>query len=882
MFFLNKNKIIIKYDKISMVNNMKFYSENIKKIFEYLKTDEFGLSEVEANKRLAKYGNNALVEKKGKSKLSIFLNQFNDMMIIILIIVAIIMGIYGFFYSHDYTDTIVIAVVVLINAIMGFIQEEKAEVTLEGLKKYSVTNVRVVRKGKTKVIDSKYLVPGDIIILEAGDTVPADARIIKESSVSVDEAALTGESLPVQKDSGVLKVKSAQIQDQTNMLFSGSSIISGRVEAVIVNTGMNTELGKIATSLNTPYEVETPLQLKIKEISKKITIFIFIILILIFIYGVMNGYELLEIIMLCVSLAVAAIPEGLPAVITITLSTGAGVLARKNTIVRQMTAVETLGSTDIICSDKTGTITQNKMTVTETHIEDNEMFKNIALLANDASISDDEFIGDPTETCMYEYLRKDVDIIKFQQLHPRIVDAPFDSVRKMMSSVNKVDGKTYILVKGSLENLLNVCSYEIKNSKKIKLTKKELDEIKKQEKSMASKSLRVIGFAYKELKSIPKNSKGVLKEESNLIYIGSVGIIDPPRESVASSVEKCLSAGVRPIMITGDSLDTACAIAKSVGIIKNKSEGILGSELDKYTDTELVDVVEKYNVYARVSPEHKLRIVNAWQRRGKVVAMTGDGVNDAPAIKDAHVGVGMGITGTEVTKSVADVILLDDSFSTIVVAVEEGRRIFANIRNNVVYSLSSNFAEIFTVIIGMLTGHTILIPIHILFIDLVTDSIPSICLSFEKSEKDIMNKPPRGIDKPIFTPFVYGSIISSSIIETIFVILTYFISLKYTTSEVAGSLALLSLVMQEIIYAVVCRNLKELVTKQGLFSNKTMNYGLLIVILIELLVFATPIGRIISVETLSMSMLMRVVLLNLISFVIYELSKVILRKTLKD
>lgn len=861
---------------------MKFYSENLKKIFEYLKTDEFGLSEVEANKRLAKYGNNALVEKKGKSKLSIFLNQFNDMMIIILIIVAIIMGIYGFFYSHDYTDTIVIAVVVLINAIMGFIQEEKAEVTLEGLKKYSVTNVRVVRKGKTKVIDSKYLVPGDIIILEAGDTVPADARIIKESGVSVDEAALTGESLPVQKDSAVLKVKSAQIQDQTNMLFSGSSIISGRVEAVIVNTGMNTELGKIATSLNTPYEVETPLQLKIKEISKKITIFIFIILILIFIYGVMNGYELLEIIMLCVSLAVAAIPEGLPAVITITLSTGAGVLARKNTIVRQMTAVETLGSTDIICSDKTGTITQNKMTVTETHIEDNEMFKNIALLANDASISDDEFIGDPTETCMYEYLRKDVDIIKFQQLHPRIVDAPFDSVRKMMSSVNKVDGKTYILVKGSLENLLNVCSYEIKNSKKIKLTKKELDEIKKQEKSMASKSLRVIGFAYKELKSIPKNSKGVLKEESNLIYIGSVGIIDPPRESVALSVEKCLSAGVRPIMITGDSLDTACAIAKSVGIIKNKSEGILGSELDKYTDTELVDVVEKYNVYARVSPEHKLRIVNAWQRRGKVVAMTGDGVNDAPAIKDAHVGVGMGITGTEVTKSVADVILLDDSFSTIVVAVEEGRRIFANIRNNVVYSLSSNFAEIFTVIIGMLTGHTILIPIHILFIDLVTDSIPSICLSFEKSEKDIMNKPPRGIDKPIFTPFVYGSIISSSIIETIFVILTYFISLKYTTSEVAGSLALLSLVMQEIIYAVVCRNLKELVTKQGLFSNKTMNYGLLIVILIELLVFATPIGRIISVETLSMSMLMRVVLLNLISFVIYELSKVILRKTLKD
>lgn len=861
---------------------MNFYSENIKKIYEYLKTSEEGVSEVEANKRYAKYGSNALVEAKGKNKLRIFLSQFNDMMIIILIIVAIIMGIYGFFYSHEYTDTIVIAVVVLINAIMGFIQEEKAEVTLEGLKKYSVTNVRVIRKGKIKVVDSKYLVPGDIIILEAGDKVPADARIIKESNVTVDEAALTGESLPVEKTSATLKIKKAQIQDQTNMLFSGSSITNGRVEAIVVSTGMNTELGKIATSLNTPYEVETPLQMKIKEISKKITILIFIVLILIFIYGVFNGYELLEIIMLCVSLAVAAIPEGLPAVITITLSTGAGVLAKKNTIVRQMTAVETLGSTDIICSDKTGTITQNKMTVIKTFIEDEIMFKNIALLANDTTISEGVFLGDPTETCLFEYLKDNVDIEKFLNNHPRIIDAPFDSVRKMMSSINKIDGEYYILVKGSLENLLDVCSYGVTKGKKTKLTKTQIDEIRKQEKNMASKSLRVIGFAYKKLSTLPKSSKSVLKEENNLIYVGSIGMIDPPRESVASSVQKCLSAGIRPIMITGDSLDTACAIASSVGIIKNKKEGILGADLDKYTDAELVDVVTRYSVYARVSPEHKLRIVNAWQKRGKVVAMTGDGVNDAPAIKDAHVGVGMGITGTEVTKSVADVILLDDSFSTIVVAVEEGRRIYSNIRNNVVYSLSSNFSEIFTVIVGMLTGNTILIPIHILFIDLVTDSIPSICLSFEKSERDIMNKEPRGIDKPIFTSFVYGSIISSSVIETIYVLLTFFISLKLFNPEIATTLALLSLVMQEIIYAVVCRNLKELVVRQGVFSNKAMNYGLLIVILIELLVFATPIGKIINVVTLPMNMLMIVVLLNLTSFIIYEVSKIILRRTLKD
>lgn len=861
---------------------MNYFLEDLKTIYKELKVSEEGLSEVEASKRLSINGTNTLTEKKGKSKLKIFFHQFNDMMIIILLIVAVIMGIYGFLYSNDYTDTIVILVVVLINAIMGFVQEAKAEVTLEGLKKYSVTKVKVKRKGQIKVIDSKYLVPGDIILLEAGDKVPVDARIISESNVLVDEAALTGESTPVSKTNKTLKIKSAQIQDQINMLFSGSSITNGHVEAIVVRTGMNTELGRIAISLNTPYEVETPLQLKIKEISKKITILIFIILIGIFIYGVLNGYEILEIIMLCVSLAVAAIPEGLPAVITITLSTGAGVLAKKNTIVRQMTAVETLGSTDIICSDKTGTITQNKMTVVKTEVTSQEMFRNCAILANDATISKEGFLGDPTETCLYEYFKKEINISEFKNKYTRLVDAPFDSTRKMMSSVNKIDGINYLLVKGSLENLLDCCSYIIKNGKKAKLTKSYISEIRASEKKLAEEALRVIGFAYKELKSVPKNSKAVLKEEENLIFVGLVGIIDPPRESVSDSVKKCLSAGIRPIMITGDSLDTACAIASSVGIIKDNKEGILGSSLDKYTDEELVDVVDKYNVYARVSPEHKLRIVNAWQKRGKVVAMTGDGVNDAPAIKDAHVGVGMGITGTEVTKSVADVILLDDSFSTIVVAVEEGRRIFANIRNNVVYSLSSNFAEIFTVLVGMITGNTILIPIHILFIDLVTDSIPSICLSFEKAEKNVMNKTPRGLDKPIFTPFVYGSIITSSVIETIFVLITYFVSLKYFSSEVAGSLALLSLVMQEIIYAVVCRNLKELVVKQGIFSNKTLNYGLLVVILIELLVFATPIGNIISVETLPINIITIVVLLNLISLIIYEISKIILKKLVKD
>lgn len=861
---------------------METYNKNIKEVLKTLDSNLDGLSSKKAENRINAYGENIIEEAKKKSKLRKFLDQFNDMMIIILIIVAIIMGIYGALVSHDYTDTIVITVVVLINAVMGFIQEEKAEVTLEGLKKYATSTCKIKRDGKVTIIDSKYIVPGDIIILEAGDKIPADARIISESNLSVDESPLTGESVPVKKQTKALKGK-LQIQDQFNMLFCGCNITNGRAEAVIVRTGMLTELGKIAVSLNTPYEVMTPLQIKIKELSKNLTILIFIILLFMFIYGVVNDYKLMEIVMLCVSLAVAAIPEGLPAVITIALSGGAQALAKKNTIVRQMNAVETLGSTDIICSDKTGTITQNKMKIKKTIIYSDNMFEYICGLANDTIIDGDNLIGDPTETCLIDYLKdKHIDPIKMIEKHPRIVDAPFDSERKMMSTVNEINGKRYLLVKGSLDSILDRCSYIDNRGKKAKLTSALKKEIDADEKELANNALRVIGFAYKEVDKKVTTSESCLKNEDNLIYAGMVGIIDPPRENVKESVKKCITAGIRPVMITGDSLITACAIAKEVGIIKSNDEGILGSELDKYTDEELVKVIDKYNVYARVSPEHKRRIVAAWQERGKVVAMTGDGVNDAPAIKDAHVGVGMGITGTEVTKSVADVILLDDSFATIVDSVEEGRRIFSNIRNNVVYSLSSNFAELFSVLIGMFTGHTILLPIHILFIDLVTDSIPSICLSFEQSEKDIMKKKPRGINKPLFTPFVMASVISSAIIETAFVLITYFVALNKYGAETAASLALLSLVVQEIVYAFVCRNLKELVYKQGLFKNKILNYGILILLVIEAIVFLTPIGSFISIETLPLNIILNALLFNLIAFIIYELIKPILKRVFKD
>ncbi len=859
-----------------------YYDLSVEEVLEELQTTQNGLSEDEANKRLAEYGLNKLQEKKGKSKFVRFLEQFSDMMIIILIVVAVFLYFYGFFFSHEYTDPIVITVVVLLNAIMGYVQEEKAQVTLEGLKKYSSTHAKVLRDGTTKVINSEELVPGDIIFLEAGDTAPVDARIIEYSVLNVDEATLTGESVPVKKTNKQLS-SNLPIQERFNMIFSGCNITNGKATAIVTNTGMDTEIGRIAVSLKTPYEVKTPLQVKINEISMKITYVIFVVLLFMFGYGLIKGYQIMEIIMLCVSLAVAAIPEGLPAVITIALSGGAGALAKKKTIVRQMNAVETLGSTDIICSDKTGTITQNKMTVKETKILNKEMYKYISLLANDTFLDGDKLVGDPTETCLFDYfINKGIDPGEIVNSHPRIMDLPFDSERKMMSSFNEINGKKYILVKGSLENLLNHCDYIDENNKITELEDSQIKELREHENDFAKKALRVLGFAYKEVTNEINNTDDLAPEENHLIYVGMVGIIDPPRDTVKDAVKKCRMAGIKPIMITGDSLVTACAIAKDVGILTNESEGVLGSELDKYSDEELEEVVKKYSVYARVSPEHKVRIVKAWQAQGKVVAMTGDGVNDAPAIKDAHVGVGMGITGTEVTKSVADVILLDDSFSTIVVAVEEGRRIFTNIRNNVVYSLSSNFAEIFVVLVGMFLSKNILLPIHILFIDLVTDSIPSICLSFEGSEKGIMKKKPRGIDKPLFTPYVIGTIGFSAVIEAIFVLGTYFVVNSMYGESLAITAALLAMVMQEIMFSVSCRNINNLFYKQGVFANKALNIGLVLLGIIELIVFLTPVGSVLKITQMGWQLALLVVLYNMLGLLLYELIKPIFSKYLKD
>ena len=848
------------------------YFKNEEDIFKTLNSNIDGLDSKEAKKRLNDYGQNIILNKNKTPLILRFLKQFNDTMIIILLVVAVLLYFYGCFYSHEYTDTIVILFVVFINAIVGFIQEEKSALILKDLKKYETSTSKVKRDDKILIINTKELVPGDIIYLESGETVPADIRILRCENLKVDESALTGESIPVQKSTDVLK-ENLIIQEQKNMLFLGTNITNGKCTGIVVSTGKNSELGKIALSLNEIDRIETPLQLKIKELSKKITLIVFVILIFIFILALINKYTILEIIMLCSSLAVAAIPEGLPTVITITLSVGISNLAKKKTVVKQMQAVETLGAIDIICSDKTGTITQNKMTVKDEYVIDEKMLNYICALCNDGLIYKDKYVGDPTETCLYDYLyNKKINSLNLRKKCERLLDVPFDSDRKMFTTLNKIDDNIYVLCKGSMDSLIE----------KVNLSKTQKEEVLDKVKNFSKNALRTLGFAYKKLDYVPKNIKELEKEENNLSFAGILGMIDPPRKSVKESVALCKNAGIRPIMITGDSIDTATTIAKDVGIITSDNEAILGSELDKYNDKELEDIVKKYSVYARVNPTHKEKIVFALQSSGKIVAMTGDGVNDAPAIKDAHVGVGMGITGTDVTKSASDIVLMDDSFSTIVVAIEEGRRIYNNIRNNIVFSLSSNFAEIFTIIIGLFTKTTILLPIYILFIDLVTDSIPSICLSFEKSEDGIMKKKPRGINKQLFTPFIKASIAFSAIIETLFVVLTYFISLKMYGQETAMSLALLSMVIQEIVYSLSCRNLKQSVVKQGLFSNKAMNYGLLLIILIELIVFITPVGKLISVTSINISLILVVFLINFMAIFIYELIKPLLVKCFKD
>lgn len=873
-----------------------YYKEKIEDILKELNVSEEGLSDKEAQDRLNSYGKNEIEDKQKESKLKLFFKQFQDTMIIMLLIVSVISFVYSSVVNESYVDTIIIVFIVILNAIMGYLQEAKAAASIESLKKTNNTLIRVRRNNKEIKCDSICLVPGDIIILEAGDKIPADCRILNSSSAKVDESILTGESEPVNKDNKPIE-EEVLINDRVNMLYSGCSVINGHIEALVVATGMNTEIGKIAQSILSKKEIPTPLQKKITEISKNLSIIVIFIIGFVFIYNILFLHNnIVNVIMLCISLMVSAVPEGLPAVISVSLSLGVKEMSKKNALIRNLASVETLGAVEVICSDKTGTITKNEMTVTkivnnckcydiDVLKECNNLLINNMILCNNSSIEDGNIIGDPTETALLEYAKDKVNINEIIKTYKRIIEIPFDSSRKMMSTINDCNKKQFLYTKGSLESILKSCKYYIENDEIKKLTTTKKEELIQIEKEMADQALRVLGFASRE---ITLNEYSELKEEEllslekELVFTGMIGMIDPPRDGVKESIKMCKQAGIIPIIITGDSLNTALAISKKIDLIDSDEQGIEGKYLKDYSDSEMINLVRKYRVYARVSPEDKVRIVKAWQQNNKVVAMTGDGVNDAPAIKLAHVGIGMGQTGTEVTKSVADVLLLDDCFNTIVSAIKEGRRIYNNIRNVILYSLSSNFAEIFIVIAGMFLGLTVLLPIQILYIDLVTDAILAICLAFEHSGKNIMKVPPHPSTDKFFNSFIKNFLLISSIIEAAIIYLVYKVGLNNYGETIAQTMAFLCLMLQEMLFAINCRNLKEPIIKQGIFSNKYINIGFVSLVIIQIIIFVTPIKNLLHIVNLNISQYMIIFVVNIIAFIIIEILKPILNKLFKD
>ena len=867
---------------------MKYYSLDYKEIFSLLESSKEGLSSIIANERLKKYGKNKLIENKKKSKLSKFFSNFKDLMIIILIISATISFVLSIVNNESFTDSIIILLIVILNAILGFIQEEKADKAIESLKKMQVTKVKVKRDNNIIIINSEDVVKGDVLVLEAGDSVVADARIIKSVSLKTDESSLTGESIPIEKDTKSLD-KNIPLAKRTNMIYTGTNIVYGKCEAIVVETGMDTEFGKIAKSLDNEKKEITPLQKKINDISKVLSMIIFIIILIMFIVGLIKGMDLLEIFMLSISLAVAAIPEGLPTVITITLSLGMSELSKRKAIVRKMSSVETLGSTEVIASDKTGTITQNKMKVREvyfdnkiTNIKDlnknNLLFKSM-ILNNDVVKNNNNYIGDPTEIALYEYLEDCIDINNIRNNNKRIDEIPFDSNRKMMSTVNKDNDNIILYTKGSFDSVIDKCSYIFENNEVIKLTKDKKNKLKNIEKLESNKAYRVLAYAYKKLDN---NYTLDFNLENDLIFIGMTSMIDPPRPDVKEAILTCKKAGIKPVMITGDSLLTAISIAREVGILENNNEAITGSQIDNMSYDELKNQVNNYSVYARVSPMNKLSIVNAIKDNNKIVAMTGDGVNDAPSIKKADIGIGMGITGTEVTKNVADIILADDSFKTIVSAVREGRKIFDNIRNVLVYLLTGNITEVLVVFIGMLFGIEIFLPIQLLYINLITDGIPAIALSFEKEDKFIMNRKVRKKDNSFFTPFLISKITFSSILKTLAILFVYFINLKVYSIEIASSTAFLTLILLEMIYSYSCKNLKSSILDENILNNSYLNKSIIGLSIVQLLIFITPLKNIFNIVNLNLFQVFYCFLIVILIFLIDELSKKLLSKLFRD
>ena len=805
---------------------MKYYLESSSEVFGEVKSTENGLTSEQARRRSAETGKNKLAEGKKTPLILRFLSQFADPMIIILIAAAVISAITSVLQKEFPSDVIIIMFVVIVNAILGVYQESKAEKAIEALQKMAAATTKVLRDGKVCEIPSEDLTVGDVVLLEAGDAVPADGRIFESASLKIEESALTGESVPVNKfikAIGLEGQKDVPLGDRKNMMYMGSTVVYGRGKAVITSIGMDTEMGKIAGALSSAKDEQTPLQKKLGQLSKILSFIVLGICVFMFAFDIvralvtgteMNLDFLLGSFMLAVSLAVAAIPEGLAAVVTVVLSIGVTNMSKKNAIIRKLTAVETLGCAQIICSDKTGTLTQNKMTVVEHYCDNEKMLAEGMALCTDVNLDDDgNLVGEPTEMALVAYsMSLGMNKNELLKSAPRVGEAPFDSNRKMMSTIHKTADGILQFTKGAPDEILKHCTKIFKNGEVSPLTDADRDAVLKKNKEFADRALRVLACGYKQLSCVPEDQSPD-NIENELVFCGLGGMIDPVRPEVKAAIEECRGAGIRPIMITGDHKDTAVAIALELGIIKDKSEAITGAELDDISDEDFKEKVTQYSVYARVQPEHKVRIVNAWKSRGMITAMTGDGVNDAPSIKSADIGVGMGITGTDVTKNVADMVLADDNFATIVSAVEEGRRIYDNIRKSIQFLLSSNLSEVMAIFTANLLGFTILKPVHLLWINLVTDCFPALALSMEKGEKDLMKRPPRKSSDGIFAGGVGFDVVYQGLFVTLLTLAAYFIGhfmeagrWELTESADGMTMAFLTMSMCEIFHSFNMRS----------------------------------------------------------------------------
>lgn len=862
---------------------MNYYFEQTKEILQELKTSTDGVTSAEAEKRLVEGGKNQLAEGKRKSTVARFFDQMKDPMIVVLIAAAVISGAFG-----EIADMVIIFIVIILNAVLGVFQENKAERAMEALQKMSAPNTRVRRNGTVTQVKSEDVVVGDIALFEAGDSIPADLRIIESASLKIEEAALTGESVPVEKISDALEEveEDVPLSDRTNMAFMGTSVVYGRGEGVVTATGMATEMGKIANILSTTKEEKTPLQKKLASLSKVLSVAVLGICVFIFFFGVIRnggfgGGHVFEMLLIAVSLAVAAIPEGLVVVVTVLLSIGVTKMSKRNAIIRKLTAVETLGCTEVICSDKTGTITQNKMTVVD-HYGDETLLATGMALCSDVEISQTgELVGEPTEIGLVEYaLSLELSKNNLEKETPRIGEAPFDSVRKMMSTVHEMkDGTFRQYTKGAPDEVLKRCDNILINGQVQKLTADLEQEVLHQNKHMADSALRVLGAAYRDYQGKPTEFSPKQLEDG-LTFIGLTGMIDPIRPEVKVAVVECKNAGMRTIMITGDHKDTAIAIAKDLGILQDPRGAITGAELMNLSDDEFDKKIETISVYARVQPEHKVRIVNTWRKKGKVTAMTGDGVNDAPALKSADIGIGMGITGTDVTKNVADMVLADDNFATIVYAVEEGRRIYENIRKAIQFLLASNLSEVVAIFIATMFNLQLFSPIHILWINLITDTFPAMALGMEESEADSMDKPPRDKNEGIFADGLGVGVIYQGITIALLTLISFFIG--NGQSHLTGmTMAFLTLSMCEVFHSLNLRS-----RTKSIFSMKTHNKFLLGAMVLSAALTASVIyipglNSIFKLTALSASNFLIGIGLSLAIIPIVELVKVMERSRLK-